>query len=79
MHRSYHKKFTADYAYRLRQQLTDSFFKLSILNGILGGGGGGGWGIQLTGVGSNTGEVNIVDHVGDDDNSSDGSDQITVI
>ena len=78
MHRSYHKKFTAaDYAYRLRQELlTDSFFKLSILNGILGWGGGG---VHLTWVDSNTGEVNIVDHVGDDDNSSDGSDQITVI
>ena len=40
MLRSYHKKFTADYAYWLRQQLTDSFFKLSILHGILGWGGG---------------------------------------
>ena len=44
-----------------------------------GGGGGGGGGVHLTWVDSNTGEVNIVDHVGDDDNSSDGSDQITVI
>ena len=40
---------------------------------------GGGGGVHLTWVDSNTGEVNIVDHVGDDDNSSDGSDQITVI
>ena len=39
----------------------------------------GGGGVHLTWVDSNTGEVNVVDHVGDDDNSSDGSDQITVI
>ena len=38
-----------------------------------------GGGVHLTWVDSNTGEVNVVDHVGDDDNSSDGSDQITVI
>ena len=40
---------------------------------------GGGGGVNFTGVDRNTGEVNVVDHVGDDDNSSDGSDQITVI
>ena len=40
---------------------------------------GGGGGVHFTWVDSNTGEVNVVDHVGDDDNSSDGSDQITVI
>ena len=32
------------------------------------------WGVHFTRVDSNTGEVNVVDHVGDDDNSSDGSD-----
>ena len=40
----------------------------------------GGGGVHLTWADSNTGEVNVVvDHVADDDNSSDGSDQITVI
>lgn len=36
-------------------------------------------GVHLTWADSNTGEVKVVDHVADDDNSSDGSDQITVI